>query len=448
MGPEPPGRSRPAKEGLYRRLCRNMAYLAGGTGAAALLGMVAVALNARALSAHEFGLLVLLQTSVLTLRGLFSLLTQQPVIHIGSEALDQDDLARLGRVIGLALLYDLGGALAAMVFGVAGLLLGGEAIGITGEVRYYALVFAAAIPFMGYLTANGIFRVLDRFDLMSAIQSGSAVVIAAAAAVLYATDAPFAAYAWTWAIYLAASAQVPLWTALWLARRGRIPVWFHPAEVSMVDRDKVSAYCWSSWGTTVVDTLRGQGDSLLVGAMVSVEAAGFYNVAKQVAGILRKVTDIYTAAMFPEVARLRARGDVALSQNLRRNLIVAGMLVGIAGVAVVALVGRPLLSTVFGREFVAGLGALVLLVAAAGIQMIAHTQAVYLQVYLAPGRLFPIYATALGTFLVSATAGVHFLGITGGAAGQVMFSLTVFGLASLALRGALGEGGGIDSNVR
>lgn len=448
MDPESPDRPHRAKDGLYRRLRRNMTYLAGGTGAAALLGMVAVAFNARALTTREFGLLVLLQTSVLTLRGLFSLLTQQPVIHIGAEALDQDDRARLGRVIGLALLYDIGGALAATALGVAALLLGGEAIGITGEVRSYALVFAAAIPFMGYLTANGVFRLLDRFDLMSAIQSGSAVMLAAAAAALYATEAPFAAYAWTWAIYLAAAAQVPLWTALWLARRHRIPVSFDLGGVSGEDRSKISAYCWSSWGNTLVDTVRGQGDSLLVGAVVSVEAAGFYNVAKQVAGVLRKATDIYSSAMFPEVAQLRARADAAASRRLRRNLIVAGIVVGVGGVAAIALIGAPLLGTAFGPDFVAGQGALVLLVAAAGIQMIAHTQAVYVQVYLGPGRLFPIYATGLLAFLASATAGLHFLGITGGAVGQAMFSLTVFALASLALRGALGNADSVDSNAR
>ena len=437
MSPDAPDRQHRAKDGLYRRLRRNMAYLAGGTGAAALLGMVAVAFNARALTAREFGMLVLLQTSVLTLRGLFSLLTQQPVIHIGSEALDQGDRARLGRVIGLALLYDIGGALAATALGVAGLLLGGEAIGITDDVRSYSLVFAAAIPFMGYLTANGIFRLLDRFDVMSAIQSSSAVVLAGAAAALYATEAPFAAYAWTWAIYLAAAAQVPLWTALWLARRHRIPVSFDLSGVSRADRGKVSAYCWSSWGNTLVDTVRGQGDSLLVGAMVSVEAAGFYNVAKQVAGVLRKVTDIYSSATFPEIATLRARGDLASSRQLRRRLILAGAIAGLAGIVGIAVVGRPLLGAVFGPAFIAGYGALVLLVGAAGLQLVAHTQANYVQIYLSPARLLPIYGTALLAFLASASVGLQRFGIGGGALGQVAFSATVIVLASFALRGVL-----------
>ena len=425
---------------LYRRLGRNMAWLAGGTGGAALLGMLAVAFNARALTAREFGLLVLLQTSVLALRGLTTLLTQQPVIHIGSEALDEGDRARLGRVIGLALLYDFGGALAASALGVTALLLGGEAIGITGELHRHAFVFAAALPFMGYLTANGIFRLLDRFDLMSALQSGSALLLVTAAGALYWIGAPFSAYVWTWAIYLAASAQVPLWTALWLARRHDIHVSFRLGELSSADRAKVSAYCWSSWGVTLVDTLRTQGDALLVGAMVGVEAAGFYNVAKQVAGVLRKVTDMYSSATFPEIATLRARGDAAASRQLRRRLILAGIAALVVGVAGIALVGRPLLGWVFGPGFVAGYGALVLLVAAAGVQLVAHTQANYVQIYLTPGKLFPIYLTALLAFLGAVFVGLQGFGITGGAAGQLAFSLTVIVLASIALKGTLPDG--------
>ena len=206
------------RSGVYRRLGRNMAYLAGGTGGAALLNMLAVAFNARALSPREFGLLVLLQTSALALRGLTYLLTQQPLIHIGIQALDQDDRLRIGRVVGLCLLYDIGCALTAFALGLAALFLGGELIGITADIRSYAFVFAAAIPFMGYLTANGIFRLYDRFGLMSSLQWGAAAALASAAGVLYWVDAPFEAYVWTGAVYLAASCQVALWTAMTFRR--------------------------------------------------------------------------------------------------------------------------------------------------------------------------------------------------------------------------------------
>ena len=95
---------------VYRRLAVNSAYLVAGTVITSLCLMLAAVLNARALSAHAFGVLVLFQSSTLTLSTLMSFATQQPVIKLGSAALAKGNTAQLGRIISLALLTDLGAA--------------------------------------------------------------------------------------------------------------------------------------------------------------------------------------------------------------------------------------------------------------------------------------------------------------------------------------------------
>src|SRR5574338_1715807 len=97
---------------LYRRLARNSAYLAGGMAASALFMMLAAVVNARALSAREFGLLVLFQSATMLVATLMSFATQQPIIKLGASALADGNLEQLGRIIGLGLLLD---ALAAVV---------------------------------------------------------------------------------------------------------------------------------------------------------------------------------------------------------------------------------------------------------------------------------------------------------------------------------------------
>src|SRR5215207_6911914 len=98
---------------VYRRLARNSAYLAGGTVASALFLMLAAVLNARSLSAREFGLLVLFQSATMMVANLVSFSTQQPIIKLGSSALADGDMPRLGRIIGLGLLLDVLAALVA-----------------------------------------------------------------------------------------------------------------------------------------------------------------------------------------------------------------------------------------------------------------------------------------------------------------------------------------------
>ena len=77
----------PGVGAIYRRLARNSAFLAGGTAASALFMLLAAVLNARALSAREFGLLVLFQSATLMVATVMSFSTQQPVIKLGSVAL-------------------------------------------------------------------------------------------------------------------------------------------------------------------------------------------------------------------------------------------------------------------------------------------------------------------------------------------------------------------------
>lgn len=427
--------------GLYRRLGRNMAYLAAGTGGAAVFSMLAVAINARALNAREFGLLILLQTSALMVRGALSFLTQQPIMKIGAEALADGDTVRLGGAIGMCLLVDLGGALGAALLAICAVFGAGEVLSLTGQEAKYALVFAAALPFTGYLSANGIFRLTDRFDLLGVLQAGSAFGILVVSGVLYGASASFEAYVWGWAGYLAVAGQVQLWAALRLIAKRGVKVNLQWQRVDPEDARTIRNYSFSSWGTVLVETVRTNGDSLLVGAIVGVVGAGIYNVAKQVAGILRKGTDIYASAAFPEVALLAAQRDTIAARLLLRRMLIAGAAAGLIGVLAMTLAGKSILHYGFGAQFVTGYGALLVLVAAAGLQLVSHTLAVFVQVYVSPGRLFAIYLGGVAAYLLVTPLAAARFGITGGALGQMGFSGTVIACAAIALRGIFWKGG-------
>ena len=424
----------PASQGLYRRLTRNLIYLAGGTATAAIFMMLAAGFNARALSAQEFGLLALLQTSALMLRGLISFGTQQPVIQLGAAALADHDEARLGQVIGLCLGLDLVAAVAATILAFLVIFLAGGWIGLRSSDTAWACIFAAGLLFTGYLTSNGIFRLLNRFDLLSLIQAGSGAAILAVAIWFWYVGADFETYVWAWAGFMALSTQVQLWTSLWLIRRSGVAISFRFRRTGPDDTRKVMEFCWSTWGNAAIDAVRVHGDSLLVGLFVGIEAAGVYAVAKQLTGIVRKATDIYASAAYPEVAMLAAERDFDGARSLRNWMIVAGAVVGLLGLAATAVVGRPLLGFVFGPVFTTGYGALVLLIAAAGLQLISHPLAVFVQVFLSPARLFAIYASALLLYALAAPFGIFWLGITGAAFGQLIFTAAVIALSTVALR--------------
>jgi O-antigen/teichoic acid export membrane protein len=421
---------------VYRRLARNSAALAGGAAASAIFMMLAAVVNARALSAREFGLLVLFQSATMLVATFTSFATQQPVIKLGSSALADGDLSRLGQIIGLGLLLDAVAAITGTAIAFAFLGLGGDWIGLSGAQFDLALLFAGSLLFSGYLTSNGIFRLLNRFGLLSLIQAGCASAIFAATLFLYATGAPFADYCWAWAVFYALNSQMPLIAGLYLARRAGIPITVAAGKMQRSEIRTVLAYCWTTWGMATADTVRSNGDSLLVGAVVSVEAAGIYNVAKQLAGVLRKLNAVYASAVFPEISTLSAHGEEESAGRVRRRMLWVGGAVGMVAVVAALFIGRPILGLLFGERFETAWLPLVILTAAAAAQLISHTLSIYVQVYVGPRRLFHAYLLAIAIFVVAIAPLTSILAITGTALAQLLFALVLTYLCHLTLRSA------------
>jgi O-antigen/teichoic acid export membrane protein len=336
----------------------------------------------------------------------------------------------------MALLFDVLAAVAATGVAFAFLAVGRGWIGLGNDQLGIASLFAGSLLFTGYLTANGIFRLLDRFGLMSLIQAGCAAGILGATAYLYRTGAPFEAYCWAWAIFYAVNAQLPLLLALHLARKAGIPIEFSASRIRRSEISTFLAYCWTTWGTATAEALRSNGDSLLVGGFVSVEAAGIYNVAKQLAGVLRKANTVYASAMFPEVSTLSARGDAENASRVRKRILRISGLVGVISIATAALIGQMLLVSLFGRHFEAAYLPLVVLTAAAASQLISHTLSIYVQVYIGPERLFRVYMVAIAVFLIVVFPLTFAFSITGTAVAQLLFSFALIYSCYFALRRA------------
>jgi O-antigen/teichoic acid export membrane protein len=107
---------------------------------------------------------------------------------------------------------------------------------------------------------------------------------------------------------------------------------------------------------------------------------------------------------------------------------------GAVVVAAALLVGRPVLELGFGERFAAAHWALVILMAAAAAQLVSHTYALYVQVFVSPARLFLIYLLATLVFAISAPPLTLWLSIEGTALAQVAFALSLTFMGAFILR--------------
>jgi O-antigen/teichoic acid export membrane protein len=397
--------------------------------------MLAVAIAARALPARHFGVLVLLQSAVLMLRALATFSTQQPVIKLGADAQAAGDRERLGAIISMGLVVDMVASLLAFAVAALCIELSRSAIGLADQDVGSAWILAGSLLLTGYPTSNGIFRLYDRFGALSLVQTLSAVGMFAAYAVLYFTGAELQAFVWAWGIYLAVSSLWQLGVSLALLRRDQVPVRLRMRPFSGPDGRTLLHYCWSTWGTSTAETVRTNGDSLLIGAIVSIEAAGVYNVARQLAGILRRFNVVYTSTVFPEISRLAARGENAATRRLKNRLLSVSALIGLAAIIVAVALGRFVIEGLFGPRFELAYWPLMILIAAAVTQVLGQISSMYVQVYVGPTRLVPVYGAATTVFLASAIPLTFATSIIGMALAQFIFGLALILLCELSLQG-------------
>ena len=92
----------PDAQGPLRRVLGNFGLLLRGRGIAAVMLLGATALTARALGPAEFGMLVLMQTYVLLIRGLLNFKQFQAIIRYGVPAHDAGEIRTLVRLIAVS----------------------------------------------------------------------------------------------------------------------------------------------------------------------------------------------------------------------------------------------------------------------------------------------------------------------------------------------------------
>jgi O-antigen/teichoic acid export membrane protein len=403
-----------------------------------LLMMLSTAIAARSLDARDFGVLVLFQSAIQMLRALTGFGTQQPVIKLGSDAQTADDKRRLGEIISMGLVVD--GITAVATFALAALFieLSRKTIGLADQDVGSAWILSVSLLFAGYPTANGIFRLYDRFGLLSVIQTVSALGLVVGYAVIYAAGATLQTFVAVWAVYFGLSSVIQLCFSVALVRRDRVPIRFHWSLFSTPDGRTLLHYCWSTWGTSTADTLRTNGDSLLVGAVVSVEAAGIYNVARQLSGIIRKLNVVYMSTVFPEIARIVSRRDADAARKLNRLMLWIGLALAIVSVGFAIVFGKPVVQLLFGSRFGAAYLSFVILTAAAVAQLISSTPSMFVQVYRGPRLLLLLIVLANLLFAVTAVPLTYMFSIDGTAAAQLIFAVALILLCNSALRNFAG----------
>ena len=344
---------------MIRRALTNTGWLMGARGINAVLSLGYLALATRALGIEGFGRFILVVAFAQAISGLASFQTWQAVVRWGQRRETVGD--SIGFALGLDLLsIALGSAIAAALLGLSGAWLP-----VPAELRWEAFALTIVGLLAARSTPTGILRLHDRYAQAAAADSTTSIVRIACSALAAFLAPTIPAFLLAWAAGELATAAV-----YW-----RFALRLEPLSVRTISLRRLPAAEKGAWGFVLGTGLSGmlliasrQLIVLLVGALGGAAMAAIYRVAAQLGEGLLKLAQALVRATYPELVR-----DPGQAWHIAARIGKIALFTGVAAVVLAATAGHWLIVAIAGGEYAAAYAPMIVLSAAAAIELAGAT---------------------------------------------------------------------------
>ena len=351
------------------RVLKNFGVVLRGRGIAAVFTLAATALMANALSATEFGLVILLHTYVLAVRGFLNFRTYEAIVRFGVPLHENGDEAGLKRLFRTTTTIDLMSGIAATLVGVSATSLAGSLLHWDAGMVSLASLYSLVILTTASNTPNGILRLYDRFDALSIFYTVGPTIRITGVAIAWTMDASMYVYIAIWAAAF-------VFENIWLFIRGHLELrkhfkasiwrgggWGQVFKTSREFRHFLTVLYWQ----TNIDLLPKHLSVLLAGSLLGPAGAGMFKLARDFSSVLSKPAMMLREVLFPDLTRMLHTGAEGFYELGFRAVKVAGA----AGLLLVLLsipVAEPILGFI-GPEYTEASTLLTLMLLAATFEL-------------------------------------------------------------------------------
>ncbi len=411
---------------LRSRLSRNLSWTFGSQLFISIAAVVTLFITARALGPAGLGILALVESFVRIVDLILRLEPWQAVIRHAIQAQHRGDTAAFLRLIKLSVLIDAaGGVLAGVVCMILAPFVA-PLIGLPeGVGEEYIWVMALGLFFSFRPTAIAVLRIFDRFDRLAWVDMISALVR------LLLTVVAWLAGLGIWAFLVILLVQSLLDGLLAFAvalhelrKRGHHGALTAQGLAALRENPGFLRFLWNSNFNVILRQSANRFDVLVLGAMMSPAAVGVYQLGKRVMNRLTKLAGPLRQTIYPELARLWDKGKIHQFNRLVLIFSASILLLQLVIAVPFMLNMERVIAVLFGPAF-AGAGPVmnILLISA-----IIFASGVALNpALLAMGKdRMLVRVTMLSTllFALSFLPFVHFWGVEGAAASNLIFNLT------------------------
>jgi O-antigen/teichoic acid export membrane protein len=352
-----------------QRVFKNFGVVLRGRGIAAVFNILALGLMANTLTPAEFGLVVLLHTYVLAIRGLLNFRTFEAVVKYGVPLQASGDNDAFRKLLRITSSVD-------VVSGIVATLLGIAAASITGKFLHWdeQMVVVAALYSLTMLstatgTPNGILRVYDRFDILGIWYTISPAIRLVGVFIAWFLDAKMLVFVGIWAaafvienvwIYLRGHREIHrhLSESIWRGFR------FSELRETTPDfRHFLGVIYWQ----TNVDMLPKHLAVLLAGNLLGPAGAGMFRLANDFSTVLSKPGLMLREVLFPDLSRMLHNKEAGFHELGVRAVQIAGA-TGLLLVVLSIFLGAPILG-IIGEDYTPAAPLLTLMLLAASFEL-------------------------------------------------------------------------------
>jgi O-antigen/teichoic acid export membrane protein len=386
------------KDRHFKSLLKNSSYLVVSKAIAAVAALATLAFAGRSLGVVMFGMLILITSYARAASGLSKFQSWQLIVRYGGQALGSGETDEFKASTGFAFALDVVSGFGGMILAILLLPLLGGLFGITDQYLLVAMVYCTLLPTMGAATPVGVLRSLDRFDLISWQGTTYPIARAILSGIAWQMDAPFEAFVAIWYV-TDLGGDLYLWFLAWRELRRRdllqgIRPTLKPDKLPGAWRFAIHVNLTSSltaaWGPIA---------RLVVGGLVGPAGAAIYRIAASLADSAQKPADLLGKVYYPEVVRMDLKSKKPWKLMLRGTVLATA--VGVVGLLVLLVAGRPLIDALFGSEFLPAYPVLLVLMAVPLLAMISFPLVPMLYALDRPDA--PLNARLIGTILYFAT---------------------------------------------
>lgn len=338
----------------FRRRLRDIGHLLSGNMANALVSLAAVALTARGLGPTQYGVLTLAFSFARAVERLITFQSWQPLIRYGAGLAEEgasDDLAGL---LKFGLLLDIAGALLAFLIAVALTLICAPLFDWSTETQRTVLICCAVLPLNLSGMPTAVLRLFGKFRVAAWGPVFGAIVRLVGCSVALAAGAGLTSFAILWSVGQAIGYIFVFAIAFSTLRKHGI----HGIMAASVTgiRTRFPGIWGFSWSSNISLTMRSsanQLDVLIVGWLAGPAAAGLYHIAKRAGRVAEQVSTQAQAVLFPDVARLWMKRQVADIAKAVWQMEIILILFGLGGTLFLLATAAPILAATAGPEYVA-----------------------------------------------------------------------------------------------